>query len=112
MFRLGKYVEGKSRPMKIRLRSQASAEEVMAGSWRLAGKDEYKRVWLRNDLNEEERAKLSQLWETAKEKNLTRTAEEEVKFYWKVKDMKLRKWYIRKENMREVRITVEEEEEY
>ena len=28
-------------------------------------------------------------------------------YYWKVKDLKLRKWYTRKENKRKMSITVE-----
>lgn len=31
-------------------------------------KKAYKNVWLKHDLNEEERAKFRQQWETAKEK--------------------------------------------
>ena len=53
--------------MKIRLKLQASAEEILAGSWRLARKETFKKVWLRRDLNEEERVKLYELWEETKE---------------------------------------------
>ena len=57
--------------MKIRLKSQAFAEEILAGSWRLARKERFKKAWLRRDLNEEERVKLKELCEEAKEKNRT-----------------------------------------
>ena len=53
-------------------------------------------------MNEEERAKLNELWDEAKEKK-NRTEAEKMRFYWKVKDMKLRKWYIRKEKSGEVK---------
>ena len=95
--RLGKYEEGKQRPMRIRMRSQVVAEQVLAGSWRLAKREEYKKVWVRPDLNEEERAKLNELWNEAKEKNQNRSETEKKKFYWRIKDMRLRKWYIKEE---------------
>ena len=91
--RIGKFEEGKQRPMRIRLRSQVTAERVLAGSWRLASKEEYKKVWVRRDLNEDERAKLGELWNEAKEKNQNRTETEKRRFYWRVIDMRLRKWY-------------------
>ncbi|MPC75824.1 hypothetical protein E2C01_070221 [Portunus trituberculatus] len=43
-------------------------------------------------------------------KNLKRTTEERMSYYWKVKDMRLRMWYTRSEDKREISITVEEEE--
>ena len=81
----------------------------MAGSWRLARKERFKKVWLRRDLNEEERVKLNDLWEEAKEKNITEV--EKMRLYWEVKDMKFRKWYIRREKSEEVSIVVEEGEQ-
>ena len=90
---VGKFEEGKQRPMRIRLRSQVAAERVLAGSWRLASKEEYKKVWVRRDLNEDERAKLGELWNEAKEKKQNRTETEKRRFYWRVIDMRLRKWY-------------------
>ena len=93
--RLGKYVPGKMRPLKIKFKSQIDAEEALAGASRLAKREEYKSVWIKKDLNEEERAKESEIWQEAKTKNGTRTESEKKVFYWKVMDMKLRKWYIR-----------------
>ncbi|MPC57744.1 hypothetical protein E2C01_051731 [Portunus trituberculatus] len=54
--RLGKYEERKICPLKITIRSQAGAKEILAGSWTLGRKEVYKNVWLRCNLNEEERA--------------------------------------------------------
>ena len=51
----GKYIEGKTRSMKIRLKSLASAEKILAGSLRLTRKKRFKKVWVKRDLNEEER---------------------------------------------------------
>ncbi|MPC76213.1 hypothetical protein E2C01_070620 [Portunus trituberculatus] len=44
VFRLRKYEEGKTRPLKIRIRSQEGAEEILASSWRLGRKEAYKNV--------------------------------------------------------------------
>ena len=43
----------------------------------------------------EEREKERDLRDEAKEKNERRTETGKKKFYWRVLDMKLRKWYIR-----------------
>ncbi len=67
------------------------AEEVMNGSWRLAGKSEFKNVWISKDLDEEERQKIRELVAEAKQKNDSRTEEEKLKFYWKVRDWQVRK---------------------
>ena len=88
--------------MKIKLKLQASAEEILAGSWRLAREKRFKKVWLKQDLNEDERIKLDELWEEAKK----RKKQVKMRFYWKVKDMKLRKWYIRRKKSGEVSILV------
>ena len=94
VFRLGKYEENKHRPLKIRMRSQVAAEELIARSWKLASKESFKKVWIRRDLNEDERMKVNELWTEAKEKNTNRSETEKKRFYWRVKDMKLRKWYM------------------
>ena len=97
VIRLGKFEEGKQRPMRIKLKLQTTAEHALARSWRLATSEEYKKVWVRQDLNEEERAKLNELWNEAKEKKRNRSETEKKRFYWRIKDMKLRKWYIKEE---------------
>ncbi|MPC42382.1 hypothetical protein E2C01_036003 [Portunus trituberculatus] len=66
--RIGRYEEGKSRPMRIKFKSQAPAEEVLNGSWRLGKQEDYKDIWIRRDMNAEERNKTSDLWKQAKEK--------------------------------------------
>ncbi len=49
---------------------------------------------MKRDINEQDRAKIKELLNEAKEKkNATRTETEE--FYWRVIDMKIRKWYVR-----------------
>ena len=93
-YRVGKYNEQKSRPLKVKFVSQTQAEEVLNGSWRLAGKEEYKAIWINKDLDEEERLKTRELVTEARLKNDLRTEEEKGKFYWRVRDLKLKKKYI------------------
>ena len=95
VFRLGKYVEGGARPLKIRFRSQNTVEELLWRTSKFSKEEELKNLWLRRDLNEEERNRLKELVQTAKEKNEERTEEEKKAFFWRVLDSRLRKWYIR-----------------
>jgi hypothetical protein len=99
--RIGKYKEGGQRPMKIKFKSQAQAEEVLARSWKLAKVEEYKNIWIKKDMSEEERAKTKALIEEAKEQNDNRTEEEKGVFFYRVVDMKIRKWYIKREEKEE-----------
>ena len=45
-------------------------------------------------MNLEERQKEKDLRQEAKEKNLKRVETEKKKFYWRVLDMRLRRWFI------------------
>ena len=49
VIKLGKYIEGITCSIKIRFKLQASAEEILAGSWRLARKERFKKLWLTRD---------------------------------------------------------------
>ena len=70
--------------------------EVISNAWKLDRVERYKKVWIKRDMNEEERQKINELIKEAKEKNENRTEEEKKKFYWKVKDERLRRWYLTK----------------
>lgn len=94
IYRMGKYSEGCKRPMKIKLRSQASVEELLARTGKLVESEDYKEVWIKRDMNLEEREKEKKLRNEAREKNERRTESERKEFYWRVMDMRLRKWYI------------------
>ena len=97
VYRLGKYSEGSKRPLKIKMRSQVGVEELIARTGKLAGTPEYSHIWIKRDMNQEERDKEKKLRNEAREKNEKRTETEKKKFYWRVLDMRLRKWYIREE---------------
>ena len=97
VYRLGKYSEGSKRPLKIKMRSQVGAEEIIARSGKLAGSLECSHIWIKRDMNQEEREKERKLRNEAREKNEKRTETEKKKFFWRVLDMRLRKWYIREE---------------
>ncbi len=76
VYRIGKYDQGKSRPLKIKLKSQTAAEETLVNAWKLAKSNKFKQVWIRREMNEEERMKLNELRSEAKERNEQRTQEE------------------------------------
>ncbi|KAK3894637.1 hypothetical protein Pcinc_001615 [Petrolisthes cinctipes] len=44
VFRLGKYQEGKDRPMKIKFKTQVAATRVLEKTWKLAQTEKYKKV--------------------------------------------------------------------
>jgi len=85
VYRLGQYEEGGVRHMKGKFRSQITVSKILPRAWKLAQKEENKKIWIRRDMNEKERAKLSELYKETKEKNELKT-EVEKKFYWRVKD--------------------------
>ena len=43
--RLGKY--GVARPIKVKFKSQATAQDILSKAWKLAKIDSYKKIWLR-----------------------------------------------------------------
>ena len=63
----------------------------------MARTDKYKKVWIKREMNREEREAEQGLRQEAKEKNDARSEMEKKRFYWKVIDMKLRKWYLKRE---------------
>ena len=94
--RIGKFEENKDRPIKIKFATQVMAEEVLNGAWKLARKEEYKKVWMNRDLDGDEREKLKELVQEAKQKNDSRSVEEREQFYWKVRDLRLKKIHYRR----------------
>ncbi|XP_076045683.1 uncharacterized protein LOC143027921 isoform X1 [Oratosquilla oratoria] len=55
MYRLGKYSTDKTRPIKIKFRSQTTAENILAKTGKLAASEQYKKVWIKREMNKEER---------------------------------------------------------
>ena len=92
--RIGKYKEGGKRPIRIKFKSQTAAMEVLQRTGKLKETEKYKSVWIKKDLNEEERVQEKELWNEMKEKNGQRSEEEKKKFYFKVRDGKIKKWYM------------------
>ena len=95
VYRLGKYDSNKTRPMKIRFTTQTAAECVLERTSKLAKVDDMKDIWIRRDMNEDERKKIKELVAEAKAKNEERTPDEVNKFFWKVIDMRIRKWWLK-----------------
>ncbi len=92
VYRIGKYDENGTRPMKIRFTSQTAVEHVLQRTGKLTKIEEMKEIWIKRDMNEEERSKLKKLRVEAQSKNEERTQEQARRFVWKVVDMKVRKW--------------------
>ena len=92
--RIGKYVEGGKRPIRIKFKSQSAATDVLQRTGKLKEMESYKTVWIKKDLNEDERTTEKELWNEMKEKNGQRSEEEKKKFYWKVKDGRMKKWFL------------------
>ena len=100
--RIGKCIKGEMRPMRVQLRSRAIVEEIMSHSWRLnVGPMKY--IRLRRDLNVEQRKKVKELQSKAESENNKLSEEDKEKFFWRVKDGKLRKWFISMRKREEVR---------
>ena len=76
-------------PLKIKFRSQATAQDILSKAWKLAKIDRYKKIWLRKGMTEEERTRFNVLIKEIKEKNEMRTEEEKQKFYWRDLDLKV-----------------------
>ncbi|MPC24646.1 hypothetical protein E2C01_017732 [Portunus trituberculatus] len=84
------------------MRSQVAVEEIMARKGKLADDTEHKDIWIKRDMNLEEREKEKVLRSEAKERNEKRTEIKKKNFYWRVLDMRLKKWYLwKKENIME-----------
>ena len=95
--RLGKYDEEKNRPIKLTLKSQTAAEMITSKSWVLSTKQGYKKVYIRKNMNEEERKNFKEMVVDVKMKNEERTEEEKEKFFWRIRNDKVMKWWRKKE---------------
>ena len=95
--RIGRYRRGEMRPMRVLFRSRAVAEAVRSFSWRLNMVEGLKHIRIRKDLSIEQRKKLKELQEKADEENSKLGEEDKKKFFFRVRDMQVRKWFIREE---------------
>ena len=79
--RLDPCIEGGVRPIKLRLKTQTATEEILARTYKLRDIAEYKDVFIKKSMNEEERQKSKELKKEAKQKNDARTTEEKAKLF-------------------------------
>ena len=86
------------RPTKIKFRSERVVKEILAKTWKLNGQPGYENVYVRKDLNEEERAHLAVMKKDVADKNDERTEEQKKEFFWRIKDMKVVKWRLRQQD--------------
>ncbi|MPC62606.1 hypothetical protein E2C01_056693 [Portunus trituberculatus] len=78
------------------MRLQVAVEEIRARRGKLADDIEHKDAWIKRDMNLEEKEKEKVLRSEAKEKKTRKGQIEKKNFYWRILDMKLKKWYVRK----------------
>ena len=95
--RIGLYKRGEMRPMRVQFKSRVVAETVRNHSWRLNLNEGLKHIRIRKDLSMEQRKKLKELQEKADEENSKLGEEDKSKFFFRVRDMQVRKWYKREE---------------
>lgn len=94
--RVGRYEKGKSRPLKVKFKVKAVAEEVMSKTWKLGKSENLKKYGIRNELTREEREIVKAKVDEVKQRNEERTEEDKKNFFWKVVGGKeIRKWYYR-----------------
>ncbi|MPC48621.1 hypothetical protein E2C01_042401 [Portunus trituberculatus] len=74
--RLGKYEEGKTRAIKIMLKSQVTAEGLLSNAWKLKDAQEMKMIYVRRSMTEEERAMMRELATEVREKNEARSEDD------------------------------------
>ncbi|MPC17837.1 hypothetical protein E2C01_010704 [Portunus trituberculatus] len=67
LIKLEKFIEQGRRPMKVRMRSQVAVEEIMTRKGKLADDTEFKDIWIKRDMNLEEREKEKVLRNEAKD---------------------------------------------
>ena len=96
LVRLGKYKEGEHRPLKLIFKSQSATEEALSLGWKLKESENFKNIYIRRNMNQEERQKLKEQLNDIKEKNDGRNEEEKKNFYWKLRNGKIVKWWIPK----------------
>ena len=89
--RIGKYENGKHRPIKVTFQSANMMEEVMINAKNLKDEEEMKNIWIRRCLSKEDRDKLKEKYAEAKKKNEERSEEEESAFFFKVAGLQVRK---------------------
>ncbi|MPC38854.1 hypothetical protein E2C01_032370 [Portunus trituberculatus] len=90
MIRLEISSEGSRKPMKVRIKSQVAVEEIMTRKGKLANDTEHKDIWIKRDMNLEEREKEKVLRSEGKEKKTRKGWIEKKNFYWRVLDMRLK----------------------
>lgn len=73
---MGPYIEGKTRLVKLRLKSQKVTEEMRYRTTKLREVEECKEIYINKNKNEKERKKWNELLAEAKERNNVRSDKE------------------------------------
>ena len=92
--RLGKYTKDETRPLRVEFKSRSVAEAIVNVSWKLNATD-MKHIRVKKDLSKDEREQIKVLQAKADAENEKMSEVEKKKFFWRVKEGQLRKWYLR-----------------
>ena len=84
-YRLGKFIKGKQRLMKVELKSERTCEDILKKASNLKKQESMKSVYIRRDMTAEERTKEAEVRRKAVEANEGRTEEEKTKFFYVVR---------------------------
>lgn len=84
IFRLGKKVEGKARPLKVTVNSKAERQKVLDSMYNIKGNDKFKNIRVTKDHTLAERNEIRDLVKQAKERN--ENAPENSLYEWKVRE--------------------------
>ena len=101
--RLGPYKQGRTRPIKVLLKSQQVTEEILYRTTKLREVDGCKDIYIKKNRNEDERKRHTELVEQARELNDERSEEEKNTFFWRVLGERVRKWFIKEREKQEER---------
>ena len=94
--RLGRFRDGKARPIRVKFVNEMTPKGLLTRAGKLRDSNNYGDIKIKKLLDEDERAELKKLLEEARVRNGDRSEEDKNEFFWRVVDLNLRKWYIRK----------------
>ena len=79
--RLGKFRDGKARPIRVKFAKEETAQGILRTAYRLKDNEDFRNIKIKELMDEEDRAKLKSLLEQATKNNEQRTEEEKNTFF-------------------------------
>jgi len=97
--RLGLFEKGKKRPLKVTFLNKQIVTDIIKKAKVLATHEEYKKIWIRENMTKDDRVTLQKKLEEVKNKNEQRTEEEKNLFIWRVRGLQAKQIYYRNQNV-------------